>query len=159
MDVWVIGVGKIKERYIADGLAEFQKRLKAYTSFRIIEVPDERAPEGLSRKEEDLVRAREAERILRHIKPGHTVAALDLKGQMITSEGLADLMEKWALSGRSDIAFVIGGSLGLHQSVLERADVILSFGRVTFPHQLMRLILLEQIYRVFKISRGEPYHK
>ncbi|PKM82143.1 MAG: 23S rRNA (pseudouridine(1915)-N(3))-methyltransferase RlmH [Firmicutes bacterium HGW-Firmicutes-14] len=159
MNITIIAVGKIKERYISDGIGEFLKRLRPYADVEIKEAADEKAPENLSPKEEDQVRGREADRIIRFIKPGQVVIALDIEGAAVSSEQLAGMVREWGLAGKSDLCFIIGGSLGLHRSVTDRADLRLSFGRMTFPHQLMRLILLEQIYRAFKINRGEPYHK
>ncbi len=159
MNIQVIAVGKVKEKYISDGISEFLKRLKPFAAVEIKEVPDERAPEGMSPKEEEQVKLKEADRIMRIIKKGHVVVALAINGRRLSSEQLANTIAEWGLAGRSDIAFIIGGSLGLHQSVIDRADLVLSFGRMTFPHQLVRLILVEQIYRAFKIIRGEPYHK
>lgn len=159
MNIRVIAVGKVKDNYINSGIDEFLKRLRPYAGIRIEEVTDEKAPEGLSPKEEEIIRAREGEKILRLIKDGQVVVVLAIEGKAYSSAELAAAIAAWGLQGKSDLAFVIGGSLGLHKSILERADALLSFGKMTFPHQLMRLILLEQIYRVFKINRGEPYHK
>jgi 23S rRNA (pseudouridine1915-N3)-methyltransferase len=159
MNIRIIGVGKIKEKYIAAGIDEYLKRLKPLVNLEITEVPDEKAPENLSQKEAEQVKNREVEKILRHIKPGQVVIALMIEGQNLSSEQLAEKIAGWGLESKSDIVFVIGGSLGLHNSVLERADMLLSFGRMTFPHQLMRLILVEQIYRAVMINRGSPYHK
>jgi len=159
MNINVLSIGKIKEPFISLGIKEFLKRLKPYAGISVIEVPDEKAPESLSQKEEEQVKAREGERILCHIKPGQVIIALDIAGKMVTSEELAKKIAQWGLEGKSDLVFIIGGSLGLSRQVLDRADICLSFGKMTFPHQLMRLILLEQIYRAFKIIRGEPYHK
>lgn len=159
MNIRIIAVGKLKGKYIIEGINYFLKRLRSYASVEIIEVQDEKAPEDLSAKEEEIVRAREAERVLRLLKDDQVVVALAIKGKMLSSEQLADAMAGWGLNGRSDVVFIIGGSLGLHKTLLDRADLVLSFGKMTFPHQLMRLILLEQVYRAFKINRGEPYHK
>ncbi len=159
MNIQIITVGKVKEKYISAGLDEFLKRLKPLAAIQISEVPDEKAPVGLSAKKEEQIKAREGERILRLVRPGQVVVALATEGTMLSSEELAGLIAGWGLAGKSDIAFVIGGSLGLARDVLERADFTLSFGRMTYPHQLMRLILLEQVYRACKINRGEPYHK
>lgn len=159
MNITIIAVGRIREKYITDGINEFLKRLKPLAGVEIKEVPDEKAPEGLSAKEEEQIRGREGERILRMLRDGQVVTALAIKGTELSSEELARTIDEWGIRGRSDLAFVIGGSLGLAESVLARADLVLSFGKMTFPHQLMRLILLEQVYRAFKINRGEPYHK
>lgn len=159
MNISIIGVGKIKEKYLGDGIREYLKRLKPFANVGINEVADEKTPDGASFKEQELVKALEAEKILRHIKPGQVVVVLALEGKMMDSPQLAQAIAAWGLAGKSEVAFVIGGSLGLHKNVLERADLVLSFGKMTFPHQLMRLILVEQIYRAFKINRGEPYHK
>lgn len=159
MHIQVIAVGKIKERYLTDGINEYMKRLRPYATVGITEVTDERTSEDASAREQEQVKAVEAERILRQIKPGQVVVALAIEGQLMGSEQLAEALHSWGLAGKSEAAFVIGGSLGLHQRVMERANLLLSFGRMTFPHQLMRLMLVEQIYRAFKINRGEPYHK
>lgn len=159
MNINIIAVGKIKERYLEEGIREYLKRLRPYATVSISEVPDEKTTEGASLREQDQVKAAEAERILRLVKPGQVVVVLAIEGQMLDSRELAQAIASWGLAGKSEVAFVIGGSLGLHKSVMERADLRLSFGKLTYPHQLMRLILAEQIYRAFKINRGEPYHK
>lgn len=159
MNIQIITVGKIKEKYFADGINEYLKRLKPMANIEMKEVADEKAPEKLSSKEEDQVKLREGERILALIKPGKTVIALAIEGKDLTSVQLAEALERLALEGKSDLVFVIGGSLGLHSTVVDRSDMLLSFGKKTYPHQLMRLILVEQVYRAFKINRGEPYHK
>ncbi|NHN32240.1 23S rRNA (pseudouridine(1915)-N(3))-methyltransferase RlmH [Paenibacillus agricola] len=157
--IQIIAVGKLKEAYLVQGIAEYTKRLGAYAKVQIVEVPDERAPDSMSAAEEALVRQREGERILAQIKSDAYVVALALDGMPLTSEELARHVEGLATYGRSHVAFVIGGSLGLAPAVLARAELKLAFGRMTLPHQLMRLVLVEQIYRVFKIIRKEPYHK
>lgn len=159
MNIQIVAVGRIKEKYLSEGINEFLKRMKPLANIEIREIADEKAPENLSPKEEELVKRREGEKILAAIKQGRTVIALAIEGKNLSSEQFAGLIADWGLSGKSDLTFVIGGSLGLHQTVLERADFLLSFGRMTFPHQLMRLMLMEQIYRAFRINRGEPYHK
>nr|WP_276537531.1 23S rRNA (pseudouridine(1915)-N(3))-methyltransferase RlmH [Bacillus infantis] len=141
------------------GIDEYLKRLSAYAKMDIIEVPDEKAPEELSDIEMIQVKQKEGERILAKIHPDAHVIALAIEGKMKSSEELADTIDKLATYGKSKIAFVIGGSLGLSQEVLQRADEKLSFSKMTFPHQLMKLVLLEQVYRSFRINRGEPYHK
>ncbi len=159
MNIQVIAVGKIKEKYIKQGMDEYLKRLSPYAKVSVVEVADEKAPETLSAAEEVQVKKAEGERILRYIKPDHHVVALAIEGKQWSSEELAAEMESWATYGKSSVAFVIGGSLGLSDEVMQRADVKLSFSKMTFPHQLMRLILLEQVYRAMKIMRGEPYHR
>lgn len=159
MNISIITVGKLKEKYLKQGIDEYLKRLSAYAKMDIIEVPDEKAPEELSETEMIQVKQKEGERILAKIHPDAHVIALVIEGKMKSSEELADNLDKLATYGKSKIAFVIGGSLGLSQEVLQRADEKLSFSKMTFPHQLMKLILLEQIYRAFRINRGEPYHK
>ncbi|URT70941.1 23S rRNA (pseudouridine(1915)-N(3))-methyltransferase RlmH [Cytobacillus firmus] len=159
MNISIITVGKLKEKYLKQGIDEYLKRLSAYAKLDIIEVPDEKAPEELSETEMIQVKQKEGERILAKIHPDAHVIALAIEGKMKSSEELADTLDKLATYGKSKIAFVIGGSLGLSQEVLQRADEKLSFSKMTFPHQLMKLILLEQIYRAFRINRGEPYHK
>ncbi|RFB35819.1 23S rRNA (pseudouridine(1915)-N(3))-methyltransferase RlmH [Brevibacillus sp. VP] len=159
MQITIITVGKLKEKYLKEGIAEYTKRLTAYCKLNVVEVNDEKAPEELSATEMEQVKRKEGERILAHIKQDHYVIALAIEGQMWSSEKLSSEMDRLALHGRSQVAFVIGGSLGLADEVLKRADAQLSFSRMTFPHQLMRLVLVEQVYRAFRISRGEPYHK
>ncbi|MEB3103201.1 23S rRNA (pseudouridine(1915)-N(3))-methyltransferase RlmH [Ferviditalea candida] len=159
MNIQIVGVGKLKEKYLVQGIAEYVKRLGPYAKVHIHEVSDDKAPETLSVAEERQVKEREGERILAQIKPDAFVIALVLGGELWSSEELAANLDRLAVNGRTQVTFVIGGSLGLGEAVLNRADRTLSFGRMTFPHQLMRLILVEQIYRAFKILRGEPYHK
>lgn len=159
MNISIISVGKLKEKYLKMGMDEYVKRLSGYAKIELIEVPDEKAPEELSEAEMELVKKKEGERILSKIPDGTYVYTLAIEGKMKTSEEFAEGLEKLMTYGTSKIAFVIGGSLGLHKDVLNRANEKISFGRMTFPHQLMRLILLEQIYRGFRIMKGEPYHK
>lgn len=159
MNIKIVAVGKLREKYLADGVKEFLKRLGPYAKTEIIEVADEKAPDNLTPAGIEAVKAKEAERINRYLKPESLKAALAIEGERLSSQDLAALFANCALTGKSDITFIIGGSLGLHSSVLNAADMTISFGPMTFPHQLMRLILAEQIYRVFKINRGEPYHK
>ncbi|HLR71609.1 MAG TPA: 23S rRNA (pseudouridine(1915)-N(3))-methyltransferase RlmH [Pseudogracilibacillus sp.] len=159
MNIHFITVGKLKEKYLKLGIMEFDKRLQAYCKFKMDEVSDEQAPMHLSEKELLQVKQKEGKRILQKIKPTEYVIALDIQGVSWSSEQLAKEMDKLATSGRSNIAFVIGGSNGLSDEVLQRANLKLSFSKMTFPHQLMKLILMEQVYRAFKIQRGEPYHK
>ncbi len=158
MNVNILAVGKIKEKYIKEGIAEFVKRLSAHCNTDIIEVADESAPENLSTRDEQSIKFKEGEKLLRHIKGGYTIA-LDIKGKKFISESFADKLNSIMLEGDSTVNFVIGGSLGLSEEVLNRADLRLSFSDMTFPHQLMRLILLEQIYRAFRIINNFPYHK
>jgi 23S rRNA (pseudouridine1915-N3)-methyltransferase len=159
MNISIVAVGKIKEKYIQEGIKEFTKRLSRYCKLNIISVDDERAPEKLSLKERDMVKAKEGERILQKIPAGSYVMALAIDGKSLSSEELADKIQDLMIKGTNDMTFVIGGSLGLSDDVLNKSDFKLSFSKMTFPHQLMRLILLEQIYRGFKIIRGETYHK
>jgi len=159
MKITIICVGKIKERFYRDALDEYAKRLSKYCKFEIIEVADEKTPDKASPVEEELIKEKEAGRILAKIKPDSFVCTLEIEGKQLSSTELADWMEKAAVGGKSQICFVIGGSLGLHKSVLSRSDFALSFSKMTFPHQLMRVILSEQIYRAFRIINNEPYHK
>ena len=159
MNISVITVGKLKEKYLKQGIGEYVKRLSAYAKIDIIEIPDEKAPETLSDMEMLQVKAKEGERILAKISDDTHVIALAIEGKMKSAEELADTIDKLATYGKSKVAFVIGGSLGLSADVMKRANDTLSFSKMTFPHQLMRLILVEQIYRAFRINRGEPYHK
>jgi 23S rRNA (pseudouridine1915-N3)-methyltransferase len=159
VNISIVTVGKLKEKYLKQGIDEYLKRLTAYAKVEVIEVADEKAPEELSTLEMEQVKQKEGERILAKISQDAYVIALAINGKMESSEQLADSLDKLATYGRSKIAFVIGGSLGLSDEVVKRADEQLSFSKMTFPHQLMRLILVEQIYRSFRINRGEPYHK
>lgn len=159
MNINVIGVGKIKEKYLKLGIDEFKKRLLKYCKLDIIELDDEKAPEKLSEKEMIMVKEKEGKKILSKIKDTSYVIALAIDGKNLSSEELADKMSDLAVRGNSNITFVIGGSLGLSDEVLDRADYKLSFSKMTFPHQLMRLILLEQVYRAYRINNNEPYHK
>ena len=159
MKITVVCVGKLKEKFFADGVEEYKKRLGRYAKIEIAEVADEKAPENLSIAEEEQVKAKEGEKILKKIPDDAFVVALCIDGKMLSSEELADFFEKKTVSGVSSIAFVIGGSLGLSKAVIDRADYKLSFSKMTFPHQLMRMILMEQVYRAFRIIKNEPYHK
>lgn len=159
MNISIVSVGKLKEKYLKQGIDEYVKRLSGYAKVELIEVPDEKAPENLSDQEMEQVKEKEGERILAKISDDTYVIALAIEGKMKSSEELAKSLDKLAIYGRSKIAFVIGGSLGLSKSVMQRANEALSFSKMTFPHQLVRLLLLEQIYRAFRINRGEPYHK
>lgn len=159
MNISIISVGKLKEKYLKDGIAEYVKRLGAYCQLHIIEVADEKAPEQLSDTEEELIKQKEGERILAKVPQDSHVIALAIEGKSLSSEQLASQIEQLATYGTSKITFVIGGSLGLSKEVMLRANSTLSFSKMTFPHQLMRLILVEQVYRAFRIMRGEPYHK
>ncbi|MEC1521886.1 23S rRNA (pseudouridine(1915)-N(3))-methyltransferase RlmH [Neobacillus niacini] len=159
MNISIITVGKLKEKYLKMGIDEYLKRLNAYAKVEVIEVADEKAPEELSESEMVQVKQKEGERILAKISQDTYVIALAIHGKMQSSEELADTLDKLATYGKSKIAFIIGGSLGLSEEVLKRANEHLSFSKMTFPHQLMKLILIEQIYRAYRINRGEPYHK
>ena len=159
MRINIVCVGKIKEKYLKLGIDEFKKRLSKYCKLDIIELDDEKAPENLSDKEMEMIKDKEGKKILAKIKDTSYVIALAIDGKSLSSEELADTINKLGIRGISNITFVIGGSLGLSDEVLSRADYKLSFSEMTFPHQLMRLILLEQIYRSYRINNGEPYHK
>lgn len=159
MKITVLTVGKIKEKYLKDAIAEYSKRLSKYCKLEMIEVADEKTPDQASEAVEEQIRDKEGERLLKNIKEGAFVITLEIRGKQLTSEELADKIEKLGVSGVSHIVFVIGGSIGLGRAVMERSDYALSFSKMTFPHQLMRVILLEQIYRSYRIIQGEPYHK
>ncbi|WP_070120046.1 23S rRNA (pseudouridine(1915)-N(3))-methyltransferase RlmH [Bacillus marinisedimentorum] len=159
MNISIITVGKLKEKYLKQGIQEYVKRLQPYTKMEIIEVPDEKAPENLSDAEMLQVKQKEGERILQKISPDSHVIALAIEGKQETSEQFAKTLDNLATYGKSKVAFVIGGSLGLSEEVMKRADSSMSFSKMTLPHQLMRLVLVEQVYRAFRINRGEPYHK
>lgn len=159
MNINIYAVGKIKEPYLKEGIAEFTKRLGAYTGIHMEEMSDEPAPESLSALEMEQVKRAEGERILKKIGNEDYVIALDIRGKQLTSESFAKKISALQLEGHSTIDFVIGGSLGLSTKVLARANMQLSFGKMTYPHMMMRLILLEQIYRAFRIIHNHPYHK
>jgi 23S rRNA (pseudouridine1915-N3)-methyltransferase len=159
VNIQVVTVGKLKEKYLKQGIDEYTKRLSGYAKIELIEVADEKAPEQASEAEMLQIKEKEGERILAKIHPDTHVIALAIEGRMLTSEQLADNLDKLATYGKSKIAFVVGGSLGLSHEVMKRANESLSFSKMTFPHQLMKLVLLEQVYRAFRINRGEPYHK
>lgn len=159
MKITLITVGKIKEKFYTDAIAEYSKRLSRYCKLEIIQVADEKTPDKASETEERQIKDREGERILAQVKDGAYVIALAIEGQMLSSEQLADKIGQLGIGGQSQIVLIIGGSLGLSEAVLRRADYKLSFSKMTFPHQLMRVILLEQIYRSYRIITGEPYHK
>jgi 23S rRNA (pseudouridine1915-N3)-methyltransferase len=159
MKISVVCVGKLKEKYLTMAIEEYSKRLSRYCKLEIIELADEKTPENASLAEELQIKKREGERILKNIKDSAFVIALAIEGKMLSSEELAEKMAELGVRGESHLVFVIGGSLGLDAEVLERADYKLSFSKMTFPHQVMRMILLEQVYRGYRINCGEPYHK
>jgi 23S rRNA (pseudouridine1915-N3)-methyltransferase len=159
MKITIIGVGKIKEKYFTSAIEEYAKRLSRYCKLEIIEVNDEKTLEQASEAEELIIKKTEGTRILKHIKEGAYMIALAIEGNSLSSVELAEKFEQLGVGGCSHIVFAIGGSLGLSPEVLARADYKLSFSKMTFPHQLMRVILLEQIYRAYRINSNEPYHK
>ena len=159
MKITCVVVGKIKEKYFTDAIKEYSKRLSRYCKLEIVELADEKTPDGASEAEEVAIREKEGERILKALKDDAYVIALAIEGKMLDSVELSQKIDRLGVSGTSHIAFVIGGSLGLAPAVMKRADYALSFSRMTFPHQLMRVILLEQIYRSYRIINHEPYHK
>ena len=159
MNITVICVGKIKEKYLKAAIDEYSKRQTRYCKLDIVELNDEKTPDNASEKEELLIKEKEGNSILKHIKDNMYAIALDIQGKMISSEDLAQLISDSGIKGNSNLAFIIGGSLGLSKEVLNRADFKLSFSKMTFPHQLFRVMLLEQVYRGFRIIGGEPYHK
>lgn len=159
MKITIISIGKIKEKYLKDAIAEYSKRLSAYCNLTHVELPDEKAPENLSPSDMLKIKEVEGNRILSKIRDKQHVYALDLDGNQRSSEEFSNEINNLQVYGSSDIVFVIGGSLGLSKDVLQRANQSICFSRMTFPHQLMKVILLEQIYRGFKIMKGEPYHK
>ncbi|MDR7855001.1 23S rRNA (pseudouridine(1915)-N(3))-methyltransferase RlmH [Tissierella sp.] len=156
MNIRIVAVGKIKEKYIQEGIKEFSKRLSRYCSLDIVEIDDEKAPENLSEKEMDIVRKKEGERILSKIPQSSFIISLEIMGKELSSEDLSKKIEDLMINGTNDITFVIGGSLGLSEEVSNKSNFKLSFSKMTFPHQLMRLILLEQVYRGWRIMKGEP---
>ena len=159
MKISVVCVGKIKESFYRQAVEEYAKRLSKYCKFEVIEVADEKTPDKASEVQENQIKEKEADRILDKIKEDAYVFTLEIKGKRFTSEGFADCIQNVTLRGKSHLVFVIGGSLGLHDKVLKRSDQAISFSDMTFPHQLMRVILSEQIYRAYRIINKEPYHK
>lgn len=159
MKITIITVGKIKEKYLKDAISEYTKRLSKYCKLEIYEVADEKTPDHASETVENQIRSKEGERILKLVKDDAFVITLEIQGKQLTSEELADKIDTLGIQGISHITFIIGGSIGLGQDVLKRSNYALSFSKMTFPHQLMRVILLEQIYRSYRIICGEPYHK
>lgn len=159
MKISILCVGKIKEKFYRDAIDEYTKRLSRYCKTEIVEVTDEKTPDEASEKEEMLIKEKEGERLLGKIKEDAYVISLAIEGKKMSSPQMASTIENLSLNGKSHIVFIIGGSLGLSRKVLDRSDLLLSFSDMTFPHQLMRVILLEQIYRSYRIINGEPYHK
>lgn len=159
MKIKIICVGKLKEKYLKEGIAEYQKRLGKFTKFEIIEVPDEKIPYQSNLSENNRILKKESHYILDKVDNRDYVIALAIEGKQLSSDRLAKQIDKVTVGGISSITFIIGGSLGLDNSVKKRADLLLSFGLITLPHQLMRLVLIEQIYRVYMINQGSPYHK
>ncbi len=159
MKITLICVGKLKEKYLVQGVAEYVKRLSRYCSLEIIELADEKTPDNASSVVEELIKKKEGERILKALRDEAYCISLAIEGAMLTSPELAEKLDHLGVSGTSHISFVIGGSLGLSDEVMRRADYKLSFSKMTFPHQLMRMILLEQVYRAYRIIHNQPYHK
>lgn len=159
MNITLICVGKIKESYFRDAINEYCKRLSRYCKLEVIEVTDEKTPDKASAALQDSIKEKEADRILKYVREDSYCIALAIEGRKTDSVKMAKHMEQLGIAGRSNLVYVIGGSLGLHKKVISRADELLSFSDMTFPHQLMRVILLEQIYRCFRIINAEPYHK
>lgn len=159
MKIRILCVGKIKEKFMREAIAEYSKRLSRYIKLEIDEAADEKTPDSASEKEEIQIRDREGERLLKQIRPEDYVVALAIDGKMYDSVAFSQKLDNLGVLGKGSVVFVIGGSLGLGEQVLQRADEAVSFSKMTFPHQLMRVILLEQIYRGYRIMRNEPYHK
>lgn len=159
MNITIICVGKIREKYFSLALDEYKKRLSRYCTLNIVEVADEATPDNASLAMMNIIKEKEMERIIKYVKKNSYVITLEILGQMQTSEQLAKKIANLGVIGKSNITFIIGGSLGLHDEVSNMADYKLSFSKMTFPHQMMRVILLEQIYRAYRINTNEPYHK
>ena len=159
MKITVITVGKLKEKYLKDAIAEYSKRLSKYCKLEIVEVADEKTPDNASEFVEDSIRSKEAERILKYVKDDAYIITLEIGGKQLSSEELAEKIDKLGVQRTSHIIFIIGGSIGLGKEVLQKSNYALSFSKMTFPHQLMRVILLEQVYRSYRIMHNEPYHK
>ncbi len=159
MKITIVTVGKIKEKYLRDAIGEYSKRLSKYCKLEIVEVADEKTPDNASETMEKIIRDKEAERILKYVREDAYVITLEIGGKMLDSVEFSRKLENLGIQGKSHILFIIGGSIGLGEAVLKRSDFPLSFSKMTFPHQMMRVILLEQIYRGYRIMAGEPYHK
>ncbi|WP_430611348.1 23S rRNA (pseudouridine(1915)-N(3))-methyltransferase RlmH [Enterococcus sp. DIV0876] len=159
MNIKIVTVGKLKEKYLVQGINEYAKRIGAYAKLTFVEVPDEKAPENLSNAQMMQIKEKEGQRILSKIKETEYVYALAIEGRNPTSEAFAKQIDQLGIQGKSQLVFVIGGSLGLSEAVMQRSDAQISFGKMTYPHQLMKLILVEQIYRAFRINTNAPYHK
>ena len=159
MNISIIAVGKLKEKYLKEAISEYSKRLGRYCKFEIIELQDEKTPDNASEREEELIKEKEGKSILSKTKDNAYVIAMDLNGKQLTSVEFAKFISDCGIKGNSNLVFVIGGSLGLSQEVIKRADYKLCFSKMTFPHQLFRVMLLEQIYRGYRINNNEPYHK
>lgn len=159
VNIDIIAVGKVKEKYFRDAIREYRKRLSPFCKLNIIEVRDEKAPENLSDVQRNQILKKEGDRILAKIKPSNYVISLCIEGKEWSSEEMAKTIARLMVEGKSRITFIIGGSLGLCDEIKKKSDYLLSFSRLTFPHQLFRIIVLEQVYRSFKIIRNEPYHK
>jgi 23S rRNA (pseudouridine1915-N3)-methyltransferase len=159
VNISIVCIGKLKEKYLKQGIDEFTKRLGPYAKVEIIELADEKAPENLSESEMIQVKDREGERILGKVSDDAHVFALAIEGKQFSSEQFAEKLDSLATYGKSKVVFIIGGSLGLSDAVYKRANELISFSKMTFPHQMIRMFLLEQVYRAFRINRGEPYHK
>ena len=159
MNISIIAVGKLKEKYLKEAISEYSKRLGRYCKFEIIELQDEKTPDNASEREEELIKEKEGKSILSKIKDNAYVIAMDLNGKQLTSVEFAKFISDCGIKGNSNLVFVIGGSLGLSQEVIKRADYKLCFSKMTFPHQLFRVMLLEQIYRGYRITNNEPYLK
>ncbi len=158
MKITIVAAGKIKEKYLADGIAEFMKRLRPYAQVQIVEIGEEKMKENPSETEKEKTLTKEGERLLRQVPEGSHLIVLDVYGKNMSSEELAADIDKLGLEGKSNITFLIGGAFGLSKEVRRAADELLSFSKMTFTHQMVRLLLVEQIYRAFKINRGEKYH-
>lgn len=159
MNIKLITVGKLKEKYLKEGIAEYTKRLSRFCKFQVVELIDEKTPENASEAQNNQIMAREGERIQAKIGSRDYVIVLAIEGKQFPSEEFSQKLEAIAVNGYSDITFIIGGSLGLSKAIKQRANLKMSFGLLTLPHQLMRLVLIEQIYRAFMIQQGSPYHK
>ena len=159
MKITVLCVGKVKEKFFTDAIKEYSKRLSRYCKLEIVEVADEKTPDGASELVVSQIKEKEAERLEKYLPDSAYVIALAIEGKKLTSEKLAEKIDSLGISGTSHLVFLIGGSLGMSDRLLKRADYLLSFSDMTFPHQLMRVILLEQVYRSYRIIHGEPYHK
>ena len=159
LHITIVCIGKLKEKYLQEAIAEYSKRLSKYCNFNILELPDEKVPDNLNESLANVIKEKEAEKIISHIEKNSYIFTLDLKGKQLTSEEFSKKISNISLNSSSNITFIIGGTLGLSEKVLNCSNELICFSKMTFPHQLIRIFLTEQIFRAFKISNNETYHR